>query len=340
MLRFSGSYYEFGQHIGKSLIENNHDFAVSIDNTVYRRQLKIYKKYYPEKLEECRGIADTTGLPLKQIIYNEIAVSLVSRKRRLAARKGCTIFAVHENGKLFIGRNYDWMPRVRMIFEKCDVGLTGKARYFAFSDQSTWPGHIGHRTWEYATEDAINEHGLYIGLTFSHINKWNYGIDSLDIVRYIAENCRTVKDALKVFRKIPVSCPQNFLIADKTGEAVVVQHFARGFEVIHPDARGVLILTNHALTPKLKQLDMVREDVPNHDSFVRYAEAEQLITEQLAGVNGNEEFQFTDIWRILRQSHYVYNKETIWSLALELTSGRYNLYYDTAMGQEQEKFNF
>ena len=52
------------------------------------------------------------------------------------------------------------------------------------------------------------------------------------------------------------------------------------------------------------------------------------------------EFQFTDIWPILRKSHYVYNKETIWSLALELSSGRYNLYYDTAMGQEQEKFGF
>lgn len=340
MLKFTGTYYEFGQHIGRQLIENNHDFAVDINENILRRQLREYKRYYPEMLDQAAGIASVVNLPLKQVIYNEIAVHLESRKRRLAAKKACTIFAVRQGKQVFIGRNYDWMPRVRMIFEKCDIDLIGKYRYFAFSDQSTWPGHLGHRTWEYSTEDAINEHGLYIGLTFSHIDKWAYGVDSLHILRYIAEHCRTTKEALVAFRKIPVNCAQNFLIADKTGDIAVVQHYARGFEVVRPDQRGVLVLTNHALTPKTQKLDKVRQDDPIHDTFVRYAEAEQLISGQLAGINGNSEFQFTDIWPILRKSHYVYNKETIWSLALELSSGRYNLYYDTAIGQQQEKFGF
>lgn len=340
MLKFEGTYYEFGEHIGRQLIENDHDFAVDIDQNILRRQLKEYKKHYPEMLEQSAGIAHVTGLPVKQVIYNEIALHLESRKRRLAAKKGCTIFAVHENGRTFVGRNYDWMPRVRMIFEKCDISLKGKYRYFAFSDQSTWPGHLGRKTWEYSTEDAINEHGLYIGLTFSHIDKWSYGIDSPHMLRFVAEHCKNTKEALAAFRKIPVNCAQNFLVADKSGDMAVVQHYARGFEIIRPDDRGVLLLTNHVLSPKIKKLDQVRKDDPSHDTFLRYAEAEQLITEQLGGINGNHEFQFTDIWPILRKSHYVYNKETIWSLALELSEERYNLYHDTAMGQEQEKFGF
>lgn len=339
MNKFTGSYEEFGEHIGEELARNNHNFAVSIDETVYRNQLKMYKKFYPEILEQARGIAKVVGLPEKQVIYNEIGVSLAARKNRLAHKKGCTIFAVLEDGKVFIGRNYDWMPQVRTIFEQYRIKLEGKHEYFAFSDLGTYPGHIGHRTWEYATEDAVNEHGLYIGLTFSHIDTWGYGIDSLHMLRLIAENCRTVTEALKMFKKVPVCCPQNFLIADKT-RAVVVQHYAKGYEVVKPDDRGVLVLTNHVLAPKIRHLDRVRKDVPSHDSFVRYAEAEQLITEQLGGINGNDHFQFTDIWPILRKSHYVFNRETIWSLALELTEGRYNLYYNSAVGQEQEKFGF
>ena len=34
------------------------------------------------------------------------------------------------------------------------------------------------------------------------------------IIRYIAETCKTTKEALGVFRKIPVAVPKNFLIAD------------------------------------------------------------------------------------------------------------------------------
>ena len=115
MLKFTGTYYEFGQHIGRQLIENNHDFAVDINENILRRQLREYKRYYPEMLDQAAGIASVVNLPLKQVIYNEIAVHLESRKRRLAAKKACTIFAVRQGKQVFIGRNYDWMPRVRMI---------------------------------------------------------------------------------------------------------------------------------------------------------------------------------------------------------------------------------
>ena len=113
MLKFTGTYYEFGEYIGRQLIENNHDFAVDMNDNIMRRQLKVYQKYYPEMLEQAKGIAHVTRLPEKQVIYNEIATHLEARKRRLAAKKGCTIFAVRQGRQVFIGRNYDWMPRVR-----------------------------------------------------------------------------------------------------------------------------------------------------------------------------------------------------------------------------------
>lgn len=154
------------------------------------------------------------------------------------------------------------------------------------------------------------------------------------MVRYIAEHCRTTRQALNVFAKIPCAVPKNFLIADTSGNLATVEHAAKKYAIIRPDTHGVLIQTNHCLDPKLQRIDHVTLHNPNPTTFLRYDEAKYLINEQLPN------FQFTDIWRILRNTHYVYSDETIWSLALELTSQRFNVYYDTAMGQKHTKFQF
>ena len=85
---------------------------------------------------------------------------------------------------------------------------------------------------------------------------------------------------------------------------------------------------------QFQHIDQALRANPRTDSFLRYQEANYLIREQMP------KFQFTDLWRILRKSHYVYNNDTIWSLALELTEQRFNVYYDTATGQKHTKFSF
>ena len=337
MLKFSGNYQEFGEFLGRRHEEYRHDFATQIDENVYRRQRKVYEKYYPEIFEQIKGQAAATSRSEKQILWDEVGVSVMTYKNSLKRQpRGCTIFSVRQGKEIFVGRNYDWLPRTRMIFEKCQVCLENRHAYFAFSDRGTWPGHLGRKDWDYFIEDAVNDQGLYLGLTFAHIDKWNYGLRSSHFIRLAAEKCSTVEDVLKLVKKVPLCHPQNFLVADKLGNSVIIEHYARDYEIIRPDARGILIKTNHSLSPKTIPIDHVRLNHPKADTFLRYAEAEQLITDQL----GEPKFQFTDLWRILRQSHYVYNDSTIWSLALELSSERYNLYYDTAMGQKQEKFGF
>ncbi len=68
---------------------------------------------------------------------------------------------------------------------------------------------------------------------------------------------------------------------------------------------------------------------------MRHAEARYLISKQLPN------YIFTDTAKILRNSRIMfYSQETIWSLALELSEQRFNLYYDTAMGQKQKEIQF
>lgn len=335
MIRFSGSRQEFGAFYAARLQSYHHNFYNHTNAKTLRKQLTIYRKYYPELVTEKIAAAEYLHQNPDFLLYEDLASFVDNQRRRVNPHQhGCTIFAIRENDQVFVGRNYDWLPEAREFFESYDINLPSSNRYFAFSDESVWGRHTGRNSRKIYAEDTINEYGLYIGLTYAHIDKWNYGLAPTHFLRYIAEHCSTTRQALNAFARIPCAVPKNFLIADAKGDLAVVEHAARSYAVIRPDADGILVQTNHCLAPQLQPLDRVTQHSPATTSFVRAAEAKLLIEQQLPG------FQFTDLWRILRQSHYIYNPDTIWSLALELTSQRFNLYYDTATGQKHFKFGF
>lgn len=348
MIKFSGSHQDFGIIHGQYLRAAHHNFYTRYNPATLRRQLSIYQKFYPELILEITSAAKVIGLDPNLLLYEDIASFVDNQKRRINQRThGCTIFAVHEKGRTFVGRNYDWKPAAREFFEQYDLNFTNGYRHFLFSDEGVYGRHLGKNTRKLYAEDAVNEHGLYVGLTYAHIDKWSYGLSPSHFIRYIAEHCRTTRQALNAFKRIPCAIPKNFLIADAKGDLAVVEHAAKKFAILRPDEWGtarpsssqpsapkLIVQTNHCLAPSLKPLDRVTRDNPTANTFLRYEEAKHLVEIQLPG------FQFTDIWRILRRSHYVYSDETIWSLALELSEPRLNLYYDTALGQKQEKFSF
>ena len=335
MIKFSGNRTEFGQFYGGRLKEFHYELFAQANPTTLKKQLQIYEKYYPELITEHLAAAEILNINPEILFYEDLASFVDVTKRRLNKRNhGCTIFAIRENGKVFVGRNYDWLPIAREFFERYYIEIAGANRYFCFSDESVWRHHTGKNSRKFYMEDALNEHGLYIGLTFSHIEKWNYGLSPSHLIRYIAEHCSTTRQALNAFRRIPCAIPKNFLIADKTGDLAIVEHTAKNFEIIRPDQNGVLVQTNHCLSPKLQKIDPILKHDPKATCFVRFAEANYLIAEQLPN------FQYTDLARILRNSHYIYNPETIWTLAFELTEPRLNIYYDTVNGSKHTKFTF
>ncbi len=344
MNKFTGTSAEFGEYLAKKLAERNHNFDTRVNRRTLNIQLKIYKKFWPELLEESRAVANYLNMPEDEILYDEIAATIDQQKFHVqnahdAKTDACTIFAIHENGKTFVGRNYDWDPSARNYFQNYDLKIGNAYRYFAFSDEGTYPRHTRSRTWKLYMEDAINEHGLYIGLTASKLREkyWGYGFSSYHIIRYVAEHCKTTKEALATFRKIPVAVPKNFLIADKSGDIAVIEHAAKDYRILRPKNflyTKYIIHTNHCLSPKYKKVDPVLEANPQADTYLRYEEADYLIRTELPNYN------FTDTARILRKSHYVYNKDTIWSLALELSEPRLTYYHDTAEGQKEDNFSF
>lgn len=344
MNKFVGTYTEFGEYLADKLQERNHHFDTNLNRRTLNKQLKIYQKFWPELITESKAVARHLNMPEDEILYDEIAATIDQQKyhvqnSREIVPEACTVFAIYENGKTFVGRNYDWDPSARDYFQSYDLKIGKTYRYFAFSDEGTYPRHYGRRTWKLYIEDAINEHGLYIGLTASKLREkyWHYGFSSYHMIRYIAEHCKTTQEALAIFRKIPVAVPKNFLIADRLGNIVVIEHAAKNYKILRPKSFAqakYIIHTNHCLDPEYAKIDPVLKISPQTDTFLRYTEADYMIRKELPN------YDFTDLWRVLRQSHYIYNEKTIWSLALELSEPRLTYYHDCAQGQKEKGFSF
>lgn len=124
MIKFQGTRKELGRWYGQRLQEYHHDGYRTVPNSeTLRRQLKIYEKFYPELLTEKLAAAEAMGQDPQFLLYEDLAGFVDSQKRRVNPHQhGCTIFALRENGKTFVGRNYDWLPEAREFFLNAMIG--------------------------------------------------------------------------------------------------------------------------------------------------------------------------------------------------------------------------
>jgi predicted choloylglycine hydrolase len=325
---FKGDFLELGRQQGKIYKQNGMDLSeIKIDSELFEKQLAVYTEHYPELLEEFRGMAEAGSFDADKLTYFFITGQITSHINRFNLQKSCTIFGVKNKSGVYVGRNYDWHPVTGQVFQVYKVANPTRNSFIAFSDMGI--GRLADSAPKhhfYDADDAINDKGLFIGLTFAFCDQWSYGLVSTHIIKLIAETCATVRDALDVFKRVPVCCPKNFFIADKNGDMVVVEHTSKRFKTVYPK-NDILIQTNHYIDPELAKEDTVLVHVPKHNTFVRYNEALERIS------SGKEKCNFENLIGVLGtpgtfvcQNHP--NIATIWSLALDMRRRKYTLYWD------------
>ena len=106
--RFKKSHYEAGYKWGNllykngSIISSQHTFVITKERKEFAKQcLPIYKKYYPEILEEIRGIADG-----QKSSYEDLYTFLISMYC-FEFNNHCTCFAFKDDHNIIFGRNSD-----------------------------------------------------------------------------------------------------------------------------------------------------------------------------------------------------------------------------------------
>lgn len=334
---FTGNFFEIGKQQGCIYSKNGMDLKnVKINAKLFQNQLEAYKKYYPELLEEFRGVSEAGDFDKNKLTYNFVAGEILRFTKLFKLGKACTIFGVKNKNGVFVGRNYDWHPATEKVFQIYKIINPQRNSFIALSDMGI-SGEFGTKPQylSYEADDTINDKGLFIGLTFAYNDKWSYGLSCTHMIKLIAETCETVEDTIQVFKKIPLCCPKNFFIADINGNMAVVEHTSnRRFKVLYPND-DILIQTNHYADPDLAEEDKVLVKRPAHNTFSRYYETLQKVNEH------KENFKLSDVIKILGniescicQNHL--DIRTIWTLALDMEKKKYNLYWNI-LGKRQEK---
>lgn len=321
---FKGSYFEIGFQQGKIYKKNGINLKDIYPNkAIIANQLRLYKKHYPGALEELRGIAEGIGCSIDIIHQMLLARELIWFKKNYQYSEACTIFGVRNKNGCFVGRNLDWIPETRDVMEVYKRKVKSRYKMIAVSDMLiTDKNNIKNKRLIYDAIDAINEKGLYIGITFAHGNYTQYGLSWKDFVKLISETCKNVKEALEVFQTIPLSVPKNFFIADKKGEMVVVEHNSNKYKLVYPK-NGVLIKTNHFLDPELRKIDNVLKRNPYHNTYNRYDVVLNYVNKNRELINPEK------LYVILSDKKsrvcQVGNMQTIWSLIMNMKNQEYLL---------------
>lgn len=334
---FKGKFFEIGQQQGKIYRANGMNFdKVKIDPVLYKNQLQVYEKHYPELLEEFRGMAKGGNFDEEKLIYHFVTTEINCYRKWFGMDRACTIFGFKTDDKLFVGRNYDWLPKTEKLFQVYKFINPSKFSFIAVTD-GAYGAEAGLNTknWFYNVDDAINNKGLFIGLTFAYADQWSYGVSCIHMTKLIAETCETIKEAIKVFEKVPLCCPKNFSIADKNGDMAIVEHTSKKFKVIYPKD-NILIQTNHYVDNELAKEDTVLKRVPLHNTFIRYYETLQKINLE------RDKFKLNSAIKILgKPGSYTCQNfpgvKTIWTLALDMTNKKYKIYWDISGKRKTEE---
>lgn len=327
MINFSGNHKEIGRRIGEYYkSKGTKPKKVVIDRKLLREQTKIYQKYFPKRLVQLEAIAKAAGFNQEEYIYSNICTFIEWHKDWSEPKKGCTIFGVENKSGVYVGRNYDWVPGDEREFEVIICKNNKANDYIGITDMDFFSvTDLKSHHLFFDIDDAINEHGLYIGLTFAYCDNYAHGLSPVDIIQLVAETCKTVSEAVELFNRVPLGVPKNYFISDKEGNMAVVEHAATKHRVIYPQ-NNILIQTNHYLDAELAKVDTVLTHSPHNSTFKRYARALEQLTVNKENVHQIGVHKILDL-----PEGGVYEDarrfRTIWSLALDVRQQSYRLYW-------------
>ncbi len=259
--RFKKSHYEAGYKWGSlvykkgNVICNQPTFNITEERKAFAEEcLPIYKNYYPEILEEIRGIA--AG---QRCSYEDLFTFLVSMYC-FDLENHCTCFAFKDDENIIFGRNSDFLVSLEKLNMNCLYALDGG---YAFN---------GNTTAFVQMEDGVNEHGLAAGLTFIYSKQRKAGFNAGMLVRYLLEKCRTAAEAIRCLKTLPIASSQTITIADKTGDMAIVECNCIKTSVIRPNAdENFVVAANNFHS--LEMQGYRNMDIDNWNSDERYKTA-------------------------------------------------------------------
>lgn len=269
-LNFEGKHYEMGQKLGDFFLEHKTQFPIKLNKfqTEHGKEsIKFLNKYFPEAIEEIKGITDKINYDFELFASWMMCMGccLITRENHNVEVRGCTAFSFIHNNEIFYGRNNDLPSYLKNVSKSICYQPKNKNK-FIINTSSFVNG-----------EEGLNEYGLVSAMTFvvPKLDEIKPGFNSLFLVRYILENCKTVKEGINVLQKLPIASSCNILLTDKTGEMIVVECNPFEINLRYPEknesGNNFIVTVNHFTSKKMQKHDRSKQNV--YSSKPRYETA-------------------------------------------------------------------
>lgn len=312
-VHFRGTHYEAGFRWGAMLLKRQNKildhvpFAVTAERMEFAQAcVPAYETYYPEILEEIRGLADGQQCDertLRAVLFSMYAMPPACQ---------CSCFAVAlEEGVLF-GRNSDFLTAMERLNMNVIYRLTEGV--YAFT---------GNTTAFVEMEDGVNEHGLAIGLTAVFPRSRKPGLNAGMLLRYCLEKCKTAFEVLAAVQKLPIASAQTFTVVDASGNSAVIECCSERVESSETLCAGkkFVCATNAFHLPAMREYRCA--DIDDWFAEERYKTLFHALAEQ----EGRADASFagkllSGAYGFLCQYDRATGRDTVWSVIYDLKQRR------------------
>jgi predicted choloylglycine hydrolase len=316
--RFQGNHYDMGQQMGNIFKKNKAQFPIKLDTfqTKHGRECgKLLRIYFPEAVEEIRGITDTIGYD--NDIFSSWMMCMGScldiAHGDCVEARGCTAFSFIHSGQTYHARNND-LPLFLKDLSKSIYYRPNNGNRFILNTSSFING-----------EEGINEHSLTAAMTFvlPKLDEIKPGINSVFLVRYILEKCNTVDDGIRALRELPIASNCNIILTDRSGKMVVVECNPIKTNIRYPEksktGENFIITVNHFTSKEMWKFDA-------SDRNVFYSESRyQTVYEALHNLDCRNGIDFAKSilsgkYGFICQYDKNLNFDTIWASVFDISN--------------------
>lgn len=238
--------------------------------------LTFFERHCPGLNEEVEGFAQGLNVTPEQVVYYALTLDPPPFKVSGQCSHAVVMPSRTHDGHLRVIRSYEFSHRMSDL-RLATMRIQGR------------PAHIGFTELCFGREDGMNEHGLCItmsaGAPMAPFEPG--GCMFWALVRTVLDRCATVDEALEVIAGIPLSFNLNLLLADRSGQAALVE-MASSHRALRRIAEGepFLISTNHFTQPDMRSRDTARmwNSVQRYQSLCRRLGHSGVTRDALAGI--------------------------------------------------------
>ncbi|MBN1488107.1 MAG: acyl-CoA--6-aminopenicillanic acid acyltransferase [Anaerolineae bacterium] len=216
---------------------------------VFAQITSLYDRYSPGINEEIQGFAEVLEIPASHMAYFTFSYLQSGHCSHLVALPQAT-----DNNHVLAGRSYEFSETVDDL-RLCTTRVKG--RY----------AHIGCSTLFFGRTEGMNEQGLLVTLSAGGFPvgagegmrpPLQDGVQFWAVIRAVLDQCQTVDEAIDLIREIPACGNPIMLVADKSGQAALIEVFGADKGVRRIDAtspEGYIYATNHFVIPEMRALN-------------------------------------------------------------------------------------